>query len=334
MQLRNGVQVDTISAGRGGLVGSGDVAMKLLQSGFNINALRANDVLRKDEWLQIDRTLIEIARKRLIMVGLLMSRNLQYNISNGLGTTILEWERVSDMEPANVSMSGVTEGEGDTLEYDLQSMPLPIIHKDFTINIRKLHASRTTGQPLDMAQVELASRLVSETTEAMVFNGHATRVGNSVIYGLLTQPDRNVGAVTGDWDLIATTGANKVADTIAMIQAAQDDDMYGPYVLLVTQTAFTNLAEDYKAESDKTQMARLNEIPGIEAILPSKDMPAGSIALVQLTRDVIDEVVGLQPTVVQWESRGGMMLHFKVMSIMIPRVRSTQSGQSGIVHFS
>ncbi len=328
-----GANIDLItSSSGGGVQAHGSVAMRLLQSGFNINALRTNDVLRKDEWKQLDNALVEIARKRLVAVDELVSRGLTFNIANGLGTTILEWEQVSDMDPANVSMSGTTEGERDILDFTLQTLPLPIIHKDFEINIRKLEASRTTGQPLDTAQAEMAMTLVMEQTESMVFNGHATRVGASRIYGLTTEPNRNTGTTTNDWDDATATGANRVTDVIGAIDQLTSDNMYGPYGLFTTQAAVNFMQDDFKANSDKTIMNRLLEIEGIEFIKASKDLAADTFILFQLSRDVIDEVIGMQPTVVSWETRGGMTMNFKVMSIMIPRVRSTVTNQSGVVH--
>ncbi len=332
--IPNRAQVDTISLQGNTLVGTGDVATRLLQSGFNINALRTNAVLRKDEWSQLDTKLIEVARQRLPLVTALVAAGLSFPINNGLGTTILEWERVTDMDPADVSMDGVTRGEQDVLEFSLQSMPLPIIHKDFTINVRKLEASRTLGQPLDTAQAALAGRLVAEATENMVIAGHATRVGTAQIFGLNTATDRNTGSQTADWDLTATTGEQIVGDVLAMIAALETDFMFGPYALIVNYASWNNLLDDYKANSDRTTLERILAIPNISNVIPSTDMPASQSILFQLTSDVIDEVIGLQPTTVQWETQGGMMLHFKVMSIMIPRVRSTVTTQSGIVVYS
>lgn len=335
MILPNGVQVDTISAGSGGLQPSGDVATRLMQSGFNINALRTNAVLRKDEWLQLDTTLVEVARKRLPLVSALIGAGLSFNIGNGLGTTILEWEQVSDMDPASVSMDGVTRGEQDILEFVLQSMPLPIIHKDFTINIRKLEASRTLGQPLDMAQAALAGRLVAEETEKMVIAGHATRVGASQIYGLSTVPNSNAVTMTLLWDT-TTTAADYVTDVLAAIAALQADFMYGPYQLVVNYTTWNRMQNDYIATdiTGKTIAQRVADVEGISGIIPSHDVAANQAYVVQMTSDVIDEVIGLQPTTVQWETQGGMMMHFKVMSIMIPRLRWTQTLQSGVAVIS
>ena len=321
--------IDLVQGG----VGHGSVAQRLLQSGFNINSLRTNDVLRKDEWSQLDTTLIDVARHRLIAVQELVSRGLVYNIGNGLGTTILEWEQVSDMEPANVSMSGTTEGAKDIMDFALQSMPLPIIHKDFNINIRKLEASRSQGQPLDTAQAEMAMRLVMETTESMVFNGHATQVGNSTIKGLLAAPDGNTASMTNNWDT-DTDGDAYLTDILLMIDALTIDNMYGPFGIFTTQKALNRMQQDFKANGDKSIFQRLMEIDGVSFIKASRDIPAATAVMFQLTKDVIDEVIGMQPTVVSWETNGGMTMNFKVMSIMIPRVRSTKTAQSGVVVLS
>ncbi len=335
MRLNNGVQIDTISVQGGQIIGSGDVAQKLMASNFDVQALRTNAVLRKDEWSQIDNALVEIQRKRLVLVGALVSKGLVFPIQNGLGTTILEWEDVSDMDPANVNMSGVTRGESDTLEFNLQSMPLPIIHKDFTINIRKLESSRTTGQPLDTAQVEVAGKLVAEQTESMIITGHATRVGASRIYGLSTVPNSNAVTMTGAWDT-TTTAAQYVTDVLAAIAALQVDHMYGPYTLVINYTTWNRMQLDYIATdiTGKTIAQRLSEIDNGVEILVSSDVGADTAYLVSMTRDVIDEVIGLQPTTVQWDTQGGMQKHFKVMSIMIPRLRWTQTLQSGVAVIS
>lgn len=327
-------QIDTISVQGGNLVGHGSVANILMQNNFNVNALRSNSVLRDDEWEAMDNVLIEIGRRRLVFVQEMVSRGLTFNLPNGLGTTILEWERVSDMEPANVSMSGITEGERDILDFDLVQMPIPIIHKDFNINIRKLEASRKTGEPLDMTMVRMASTLVMEEVERMAFQGHNTRVGGAQIYGLENAPNHNVEMLDNAWSLAAATGEAKLDDLIDAIDLVQDDHFYGPYGLWVPHTAYLELHKDFKADGDKAQMQRLLDIMELEFIKPSRDLTDNNIVLQQLTADVMDMVIGMQPTIVSWESNGGMTFNFKVMAIMVPRPKSTKTGQSGIVVMS
>jgi uncharacterized linocin/CFP29 family protein len=341
--MKNQIADTITSSGGGGMSGSGAVAARLLASGFDIKALRpcvdagpqsmrANAVLRKDEWILFDRTVQDIARKRLIAVGDLLSRGLRTPIANALGITRVEWQRMGDMSAAEISMSGISESEYDRLTFDVQGLPVPIIHKDFTINVRALESSRRGGQPLDTLQVEVATRKVVEQIESMLFNGATVLGTNNVIYGYLTAPNRNTGSVTASWN--TATGDQIVGDVLAMLAKAYADNMFGPFVLYTSINASVNMADDYKAESDRTILDRVLAIPGIEAIRPTAELTGNNVLLVQLSRDVVDMLDGIQPTTVEWESHGGFVVHFKVLAIMIPRIRNDYLNQSGIVHYS
>lgn len=322
----------------GGSQAHGSVAHRLMQSGFRASALRTADVLRKEEWLLFDEAVIEVARQRLVGVGDVLEAGLRVDIQNGLGTTQIQWETVSDMDPADLSMSGVTEGQRDRIRYALQTLPLPIIHKDFQINIRALEASRRLGETLDTTQAALSGRRVSERIEDILFNGASITVSGDNIEGYTNATNRNTGALAGDWsDTVAVTGEQIIQDILAMIQVELNDNMFGPYVMYVPLDYYNRMSDDYKTNSDRTILERALAIPQISAIKPSQNLPTGAsgeVVLVQMTRDVVDMVVGMEPMTVQWDTHGGMQTNFKVMSIMIPRVKSDQTGQSGIAHFS
>jgi len=328
--------------GNGTLTG-GAMAQRLLQSGFSINALRpmvdagppalrAQGTLRKDEWIQYDQAIVEVARKRLVGVGDLLTAGMRYPLANALGKTRLEWETVSDMGPAMVSMSGISESENDRVLFELTGMPIPIIHKDFNINLRALAASRQNGDALDTIQAQLSARIVAETVETIFFDGATVLGTNNTLYGLTTQPSRNTGNLTASW--VNATGEQIVSDVLAMIDAAVADNMYGPYNLYVNSAVYTHMGDDYKANSDRTIIERVMAIPGISAVRPTKDLSVDEVVLLQMTADVAEMVDGIQPTTVQWETHAGFVVHFKVLTIMVPRFRNDQSGQSGIVHFS
>lgn len=328
----SGAQVDTLTAMGGGKMKGGNVAQKLLANGFSVNALRTNDTLRKDEWKLYDTQVVSIAKERLVGVGELVRRGLTYNLPNALGVTRLEWETDTDMTPAAVTMSGIQRSQDDRIEFSLTGMPIPIIHKDFTLNIRHLAASRNKGQPLDTTMVEKATRVVAEKIESMLWNGYTGLGSNNTIYGLANAQYRNTDSVTASW--ATTTGANIIADLLEMIGVAQNDHMYGPYVLFVPIAVHTHMSDDYKAESDKTILQRVMEVAGIEAVIPTAGLTGTNVLLVQLTSDVIQIINGIQPTLVEWETHGGMVLNFKVLAIMLPRVRNDSENQSGIVHYS
>lgn len=329
-----GLQVDYVVNQGGGFQGVGPLAQMILNGNFNVQQLRPNNSLQKDEWIKLDEALVEVARQRLIGVGDLMSRGLRYGLPNALGITRLEWERVSDMTPAAVDMSGLTESENDRVDFDLVGMPIPIIHKDFHINARALAASRNRGESLDTTQVTIAGRLVSEKIEDLLFNGgFSAGTTQGQVYGYTNAVNRNTGSVTASW--VTTTGANILADVLEMIGIANGDHFYGPFVLYVPLPAYINMMNDFKAETGETILERLLKIPVIADVRPSENLATTNVVMVQMTRDVVDMVDGIQPTVIQWESKGGMQINFKVMAIMVPRVRpGDYSTQSGIVHYS
>jgi uncharacterized linocin/CFP29 family protein len=316
----------------GGTQFSGSAAQRLMASGFDPSALRTNGTLQKDEWILLDTEVVDIARKNLVITMDLMSRGLTFSLPNALGTTRLEWEKVSDMEGAIITMSGLSQSQNDRIVYDLDGMPIPIIHKDFNINLRALAASRKRGEALDVTQARIASRKVSETIETLIFDGATVLGANNPIYGLRTAPYRNTGSLSESW--ATADGTSIINDAISMAQMLVDDNMYGPYVVYIGTNVALRFAEDYKTDSDKTIMNRLMELPTIADVKWSKDLPANEVIMVQMTSDVIELVDGMQPTTVEWETHGGFVVNFKVMAIIIPRIRNDFLNQSGIAHFS
>lgn len=333
-----GAESDSFSVnGSGQITGHGSVAQRLMQTNFNVQALRTQDTLRKDEWIQYDEAVVAVARARMPIVASLMEAGMSYGLNNALGTTVLQWEQASDMTDAEITMNGLSDSQRDRLTFTLQNLPVPITHKDFSLNIRNLEASRRTGQSLDTAQAELAGRLVSERIEKMLVQGASMPFGGGNIYGLTNHPSRNTGSLTSNWaDSVNTTGEEIVNDVLKMMAALVADNMYGPYELYVPSDYYVRLSDDYKANSDRTIMERILSIPGIRKVLPSTFLgtgASGKVVLLQMTRDVADMVDGIQPTVVSWDSHGGMMMNFKVLSIMVPRMKADAEGRCGIAQF-
>lgn len=332
---------------------SGGVTRRLMQFGFQANALQpyigndgntyitvmeagkpvareitANALLRRDEWRDLDRTVVTVATERLNIVADLRGRGLVRNLG-GLGTLMAEYERMGDMGPANVDMSGVTRPDEDTIGFDLDGVPVPIIHKGFRINIRRLEASRRLGQGLDVVQGEVSARKVAEKLEDLFFNGSAITVQGRSIPGLTTHPNRATLTIT-DWTVAATR--TPIADVLRAIAAATAAGYYGPFMLYISPSFWTAMLEDYKAESDRTLLERLRGIEGILDVKASDRLSGKQFVLVQFTSDVIQlgEALGITP--VDWEEVGGMEQHFKVMTAAVPLLRTTQANKSGIVH--
>jgi len=294
-----------------------------------------NATLRKDEWLELDDAIIDEAEERLVGVQDLLDAGLVKNLADGLGTTSLEWENADDFSPAEISMDAVTQSNADRPNYELESVPLPIIHKDFNFNVRQLRASRKRGQTLDTDSARLASRQVAETVETLLFSGTPTYTfAGGTIFGYTTATDRNVVTLTENWDDAGKTGEEILTDVLNMKQASIDAFHEGPWWLYIPTAYDTALDEDFKAESSKTIRQRLLEVAGLDSIRVAGKLAVNTVVLVQHTMDVVRMVNGMPLTTVQWEGNGGLRQNFKIMTIMIPNIRSTQGNRSGVTVLS
>lgn len=340
---------------------SGDVASTLMMHNFDANCLRpyigedgqsymtvnqsgvlqavpmhnAHATLRKDDWKLLDDAVVMAAKPRLKAVADLRGRGLEFVIPNGMGKTVLETETESDISDAIVSMDGLRESKRDRPEFELSNLPLPIIHKDFSFSARQVMASRNGGSPLDTTTAELAARRVAEQAEKLLLGTYGTYAfGGGTIYGYTNHTSRLTKTMTaptaGGW-----TAATTVSEVLAMRLQAQQAYHYGPYMLYCSLPWDTYLDDDYStAKGDNTLRERLMKINGIVDVITLDYLSSSAyvMVLVQLTSDTVREVVGMDVTTVQWESKGGMQLNFKVMAIMVPQLRADFNGNMGVVH--
>lgn len=293
-------------------------------------------LLQYEEWLDIDRRVISIATDRLTAIQDLTGRGLVHSLGT-IGQTVSLWDRSSDMTPADVNMSGVSQGEEDTPAFETDQVPVPIVHKNFRVNIRRLEASRRMGESIDTTASEIASRVVSEGSEDLLFSGSPIKVEGGQIYGYTNHPNRNTFTIS-DWSSGSTTGEDIVDDVQSMLAIARADKYHGPFVLYIPGEYETKMDEDYRqgtgTSDTRTIRERILALAAIEDIKVADRLSDGNVTLVQLTRDVVDLAIAQDIATVQWTSQGGMQEHFKVMAVWVPRVKSDYDGQSGIVHGS
>lgn len=335
---------------------SGDVGDVLLANNFDVNALRpyigsdgrsyvtqngtavpTNNAatLRKDDWIQLDTAILRTAKERLRVVADLRGAGLQYSLPNGMAHTVLQTETVSDISPATISMDGVRRGEADRPEFGLVNLPLPIIHKDFHFTTRQIMASRNGGSPLDTTTAELAARRVAEKAESYVLGlEDAYGYGGGSVYGMTNFPQRGTKTIT------SPTGSNNatvLSEVLEMIEQARAANHYGPFMLYCSPNWDQFMENDYNVNYPAiTLRDRLRQITQVSDVR-TVDLLEGStyhLILVEQSTGTIRVVVGMDVTTVQWESHGGMMKHFKVMTIMVPQLRTDNAGQTGIVHGS
>jgi uncharacterized linocin/CFP29 family protein len=236
-------------------------------------------------------------------------------------------------------MDGLRESVADRPIFELTNLPLPIIHKDFNFSSRQVMVSRNGGSPLDTTTAELAARRVAETAEKLLLGTYGSYAfGGGTIYGYTNYPSRMTKTMTTPTGI--STNATTVVEVLEMIEQAKAAFHYGPYMLYTSIKWDKFLDDDYStAKGDNTLRDRLKAITDIQDVrtLDYLDTVPGSatdfvMVLVQMTTDVVREVMGMDITTVQWETKGGFQLNFKVMAIMVPQLRADQNGNTGIVH--
>lgn len=229
----------------------GEPCMIINQGGKPMK-IRANAaLLRYDEWKDIDRKVIGIATQRLTGVADLISRGLTHNLG-GLGVSMALWQMSSDMTEADISMSGASKGDDDTVAFETKQVPVPIVHKSFTLDIRRLEASRRMGESLDTLQASIAARVVAEKTEDMLFSGAAIQVDGNTIYGYTTFPGRNTVQMGTPWSALPQSENDQIVEEVnEMLAAARADRYYGPFVLYIPGDYEAKMDEDYRANGDQ-----------------------------------------------------------------------------------
>lgn len=313
-------------------------AAALAGKGITTAALRTLDTLRRDEWKHFDDAVLEEAYIRLVGVADLKAKGLQVTVANGLGKTMYEYEKMTAFDDAIVSMDGLAASPNDVVEFLQDRMPLPITHKDFFLNLRNLAASREKGESLDTLNVRQATRVVSEMSEKLLFQGYANKFGGSSIYGYTTHPNRNTdGFDSGkSWDDATKAGSSYLNDVLNMLAIQQADRSYGPFVIYIPRDADVRLDNDYNSGSANpiTIRQRLLQANSIAAITAADQLPSGNVVMVQMTPDVVQWVEGEPIQTIQWDESGGLRLNFKVFTIGVPLVRADSQGRSGICHLS
>lgn len=311
---------------------------------FSVRAMRAAGFraaapLMDKAQVVLDAIPVKVGLARLQFVADLLAEGLVYNLPNAMSMTQLEFNKINQVGAAQRTMVPTSRGENKQVVTLPGRLPIYLTTDEFKLDIRTLDMSKRIGTPLDLTLGEMCVRSVNEAIEDSGING-ATTVDGQDLYdagynapGLLNAPNANTASLTAAaWDA-TPVGDTIIAEVIGMIQTLNNDKKYGPFNLYLPTAVSNYLQNDLKANSDKSIWARLEELNGGPRKLRVRvaDMlPATKVALVQMTSDVVDVVVGQKPTIIPWSSLNGMEVYNLVMAIMVPRFRSDYDGQSGV----
>ena len=282
----------------------------------------------------IDQVVLDASRKRMTAWADLRADNT-FGGFDGMATPILEFERLNDVGEAIVDMDALSEGRSFAPTFTLQGMPLPITHCDFFMSKRFLATSKSGGgRGADTIRAEMAARRVGETIEQTLIG---TQTGT--VYGISTDyaNTSQVEGYTNSTDRITRTsitapsGSNGTTILTEWLDFRDDlyqQNFYGPYRVYTATSYDQFLDDEFKTNSDKSLRQRLMAIEGIRSIKRLDYLTTSGTLLWTQSGQEIQAVNGMEVTTVQWESKGGMQLNFKVMAIQVPRIRSVQVNTS------
>lgn len=357
-KLRGGLSLDVIYNG----VGHGSVADRLLDADMNPAVLRpwrksreeggkrdrrsfitlngknyvtnSPSTLTKEAWLQVDRSVIEVARPKLIVWNDLVSNGLTYNVPDGMGTMVLQEQTASEFGTATMSLDGLRASENDRQTFDLRNYPLPIISGDFQISARQLAVSKRGNLPFDLTAPKYITRRIVEQIELLTIGATpAYTYGGGSLYGLISKPERITSTMTLPTDP-SWSPALFIDEVLEMISDLEDNQYFGPYGMYFSPSWNKYMGQDYQdTYGGETLMTRTMKIDEIKFMRKLQYGLSGfQVILFQLSDDVIRAITGMPLMTLQWDAHGGLAKHFKVMCIMVPQVRNDAEDRSGIAH--
>jgi hypothetical protein len=78
----------------------------------------------------------------------------------------------------------------------------------------------------------------------------------------------------------------------------------------------------------------LNNIPMLQDIKIADKMTAGEGVMVSMNRQTVDLARAEDFTPVEWDSMGGLAIHYRGMTVAAPRVKADMCGRCGVYHIT
>jgi uncharacterized linocin/CFP29 family protein len=278
---------------------------------------RAQAPLIEEEWKQLDEAVVKAARRVLVGRKVLPV----YNLAD-VGVMEVQWDELTEMSPATISMYGETPVE-DIIVYTRKSLIVPIIHKDFRIHWRDIIASRRKGTPLDTANAESAALQVAQLEDELILTGEYAGSPKLGIQGLATATGRNTVASTGAW----ATSPNAVNSVKAAMEELVADNFYGPYDLILQPSAFLD-AHTFIGQTAVMQIDKIKELIGgkvyVTPALKASDGGTDSALLMETGAENADLCVAQDLKTFYVQLRD-MNHFFKVYEAVVPRIKRPQA---------
>lgn len=303
------------------------------------NAVRSNASLPDNSWEVVDDAVYRVYEDSTVLVGDLRGAGLTK--TTDLMAKIDTWQVVDDSGSASVVMDPETAESESTVTFGPDGVPVPIVQDEFSVGFRDTPpagGNNPSNESLDTLGAEVCARNVTETLEEMVFTGWDQSInsgGDSFrLYGMTNHPDVNTSTLSADW----TTDPSVIrGDFRTMRSVLKNDNNISPggtgfWAYLSTDLYDTLDDADPEGDGNLTVRDRVENLANIGRIREAEFLPDSGVLMFRPTRDVIDLGIAADLQTVQWDDP--FRDHWRVLSSIYPRVKSTSTGQSGIAYFT
>jgi len=274
---------------------------------------RAQAPLVEEEWKQLDEAVVKAVKPVLVGRRVLPVKQLA-----GVGVMTVDWDEISEMSEALISMYGETPAE-DIVVYTRKSLIVPILHKDFRIHWRDLEASRRFRTPLDTANAEAAALVVAKLEDELILSGEITGKPRLGIEGLTTATGRQTQASGGAW----ATSPNAVTDITNAMEKLLAENFPSPYDLILQPSAFMD-AHSFISNTGIMQIEKIRELIGgniyVTPNLKASDGGTDSAILMKSGAENADLCVA-QDLKTFYMQTVDMNHHFKCYEAVVPRIK-------------
>lgn len=291
--------------------------------------------LWKDSQEQIDDAVVRVGREGLVIAD---DRISQFSVSmpNWLGVLELTSHKVGESRRANRGMVPASRPDGGGLQDKTPyTIPIYVTWDEFGFNARELAAASRVGRPLDMDEVEQATRNVNFAIEDAIINGLDETINGNSSPGLLDTTTTQSYESNDAWDDADKTGEDILTDVLAMRAKLAANKFYGPYTLYIPTDYSAALQKPFDSSgiTSLTRQAYLEQLVfgGRNLRIQTADLlPDDRTLLVQDTSSVCDVIVGQQPVAINPAPELEFHTKWLVYAVIVPRVKSDINSNFGI----
>lgn len=263
--------------------------------------------LSQSEWDQIDRVVVETARRQL--VG---RRFISVVGPFGAGLQEVPTYVFTEVAPAIIDIIGQDDPSPIRANRRLHPV-IPIIYKDFWLFWRDVETSRRFGIPLSLSAAAAASAYVAQKEDDLIFNGHEALgyPGMTTVEGRQQLPRR-------DW----TEMGNAFADAVAAMQKLVSEGFFGPYVMVTNPAEYASMARVY----ENTGVLEIEQVRKImtAGIYQSPAIREGVVLVASIGVQNFDLVIA-QDLITAYLSVQNLNHPFRVLETLVLRIHRPEA---------